>query len=522
MSEKMNSILEKLRRKTIYQENEISTPEQIYQQSLHLNKLKYVDLQGLFLTSIRNIFIKDYPLDSKIKKKEEIDPNQLISAILAIHRPFDIEKYDVLSKYEIDLLKKTLTGELTDFLDGKKDSNFITPAYVILRSLKERNSYWLLTAFKNMPPDKRKKLRENVEEIIENLSRFIPDDQKQSFLRIFNIDLNWLYQEYNPPKQGKIKLRTLVQEGIGLSSKNTEIIEESQPDFSDKSLKLREKKFSDNEQEVFDTYLHNLKIDKNNYVLDENSSSNKESTFYQLLNQGLKKLNDQIVLDDLETAFDNDYQNPLSFSNLNKQLAIVLYKITHKESYQPSDQQLVNFLDEEKTTILMTLKKIFLIKNFVRFYQQKKDNNSKSEKVFELHPNLDFKLEQLKNKGIDQKINIRLIYAEYLSGLQEKDLLSFILAFNIEKYLTDKKNEFPFSIITNQEGNIMLSLEKKPNIFFKSEDGTIGFFYQGWLFPIKLEFNQKTNRLNISFFASKKQSTKEEPNVIEIGSIKLK
>lgn len=194
-SNRYRSVLERLR-KVISPKEKMLSSEKIYKEAIRLKKLKDCDWQGLFSNELRNFFFTDYYLNPRLKKKEEIDVNELIAIILAVYPPFNIN--DVIAKHEIDLLEKTLKGEESDFLTGKKESNFITPAYVILRSMRERDSYWLITAFKDMPTDMRKKLKENVREIFEKITCYFSEERKKEFLDRFRIDLELLYHEYRP------------------------------------------------------------------------------------------------------------------------------------------------------------------------------------------------------------------------------------------------------------------------------------------------------------------------------------
>jgi len=177
MNERLSPVFERLRRRTIYLEKDLSSPQKMVDGIIRLRQLKNVDPQ--------NLFFDKYHTNPKLKLKKEIDPNKLATLIFTTSFPFDPKERRSLLQYNISLLQETLLGKNTDFLEGKKESDLILPAYVVLRSLKEKDSYWLLSAFKKMPYEKRKKLRENVEELFKKITP----------LQNLGIDLHWLYQE---------------------------------------------------------------------------------------------------------------------------------------------------------------------------------------------------------------------------------------------------------------------------------------------------------------------------------------
>jgi len=140
MNEKLSPVFERLRRRTIYSEKDFKTPQEILQRSLKLSKYRDNDPDA-FVRETTMMFSNF----SRSKKTEDIDVNDLIAALFALRDNPDKSKYrfpDSIKQIEIGLLIDSLLGKNLDFILGKKDSSIILPSYLILRSLKERDSYW--------------------------------------------------------------------------------------------------------------------------------------------------------------------------------------------------------------------------------------------------------------------------------------------------------------------------------------------------------------------------------------------
>lgn len=114
--------MQRLRKEFTEEKKLIFDPRKALEEALRLKSLFWADRQGLFLTQARKIFIDDYPLDSKLKSKKDIDPNSLVGLVLVLSYPdfFLDEKHQKTTQYSLSLLQETLEGKNTDFLEGKK------------------------------------------------------------------------------------------------------------------------------------------------------------------------------------------------------------------------------------------------------------------------------------------------------------------------------------------------------------------------------------------------------------------
>lgn len=139
-NEKLSPVLERLRRKTIYEQGDFKSPYQILQRSIALSRDRDRDPDS-FLRETTTLFSSF----SRTNKTSDINVNDLIATLFVLRDNPDKTKYrfpDSVKQGEISLLIDSLLGKNLDFLSGKKDSSIILPAYLILRSLKENHSWW--------------------------------------------------------------------------------------------------------------------------------------------------------------------------------------------------------------------------------------------------------------------------------------------------------------------------------------------------------------------------------------------
>lgn len=142
-NEKLSPVLERLRRKTIYEQRDFKSPYQILQRSIVLSRDRDRDPDS-FLRETTVLFSSF----SRTNKISDIDVNDLIATLFVLRDNPDKTKYrfpDSVKQGEISLLIDSLLGKNLDFLSGKKDSSIVLPAYLILRSLKENHSWWTWT-----------------------------------------------------------------------------------------------------------------------------------------------------------------------------------------------------------------------------------------------------------------------------------------------------------------------------------------------------------------------------------------
>lgn len=532
MSERLSSVLKRLSvlsgedkpaGKVIYEEKELSSPNKILEEIKRLKHLRYTDFQGLFLTEVRNMFVDRYPLDTTLKKKQDIDPNKLIALIFTLSPPFDLENREEIAQYEISLLQETLKGERTDFLEGKKTSSFIIPAYLILRSLKEKDSYWLITTFKNMPSSERKKLKENVQEILDKIIGFLPEEKRKEFLWRFGIDLGWLYSEYHhkvefkkaqtdrpdSPKKKKERLAGLSDDELEIKplAKNEEkelllttrifirnfyLSDNGKINPLDRKKGLVKKEIKSPEKiKGTNLRLEDSLFDRLTRILGENDIryfsllySISPFSLEGLTDEKIKKINglfkkglEMIFTDpsfciDLEKALNNDYENLWLFPNFNRSLALVLYKIAFPEKAEKiSEKDLNDFFKESgNANVIFALRKIFFLKKL-------RESFDLSFKKLKVDANLDYLLRQI-NLNEFRK---RFVLDKGLLTLKDEKLLALILAFNLEDALRQKKDDFGKKFFTDYNINV--------------------FFHQGIAFPIGIEIDKRDDGFYVYNFS---------------------
>lgn len=142
MNERISPVLERLHNKTIYSEKDFKSPQKILHRSLELGKLRDRD-QDLFVRETTMLFSKF----SRTKNASDIDPNELIATLFVLRDNPDQSKYrirDLVKQEEISIIIDCLLGKKLEYLSYDKKSSIILPTYLILRSLKENDSYWAL------------------------------------------------------------------------------------------------------------------------------------------------------------------------------------------------------------------------------------------------------------------------------------------------------------------------------------------------------------------------------------------
>lgn len=507
---RIEAVLQRLRKEFTEEKKLIFDPKKALEEALRLKSLFWADRQGLFLTQARKIFVDDYPLDPKLKSKKDIDLNSLAGLVLVLSYPdfFLDEKHQKTTQYSLSLLQETLEGKNTDFLEGKKESSLITPLYVLLRSLEEKTSYWLISAFKKMPYKERKKIREKIEEIIERLSKIIPEEKRDIFLRKFMIDLDWLYKE--PPKpitKISIKNEKTLEEDLPLKKDE----KESFFDEKDKELLFSAKKlmsvfYLDNdgflktkkeEREKREKYIRSLSLDDPNFQKLAEKLGRKNLPYFSLL-YSLSPFH-------LADLSNNEIRSALSFfkKGLNyvfssdgfSQLQNILtndYRFI--DNPQKFNQALKDFLGikSEKLgkIIVPALRKIFYFRLINNFY----DGYENSTNAVDLDSNLKQLFAPLQ-QSFSQKDKISF-FDEKIFSLSEEKLISIAVGLGLVKY-----GDIISSQIKVEGKDIVIESLDRNNKDYDSSiipvkiNGEDFFFFQG--IPVKVKFVQISNSLRV-------------------------
>ncbi|MFA6081309.1 MAG: hypothetical protein WC741_02790 [Patescibacteria group bacterium] len=193
---RIDRLLERLQHQSLFSLKEFSSPLKIVEEANRLTRLRYVNHDG-FLRETSDVFAGL----SKNDDRNSVDPNKLTSIILTLQSPLDPSKWkpsnEILS-YSTTRLQEALLGKNADFLTGKKESNFIIPAYLILRSLRERSSMWLTGTFLRLKKKQQEKLIIETDELKNKiLSSINLPWVKEKVVELFNqtLDFNILKPE---------------------------------------------------------------------------------------------------------------------------------------------------------------------------------------------------------------------------------------------------------------------------------------------------------------------------------------
>ncbi|MFA6532478.1 MAG: hypothetical protein WCT22_00595 [Patescibacteria group bacterium] len=160
---RIDRLLERLQNQSLFSTKEFISPINVVQESKRLRKLRHVNYAGFFRETT-NCFTGFSNTDDP----RLIDPNKLTSIILTLQSPLDPFKWrpsnEILS-YSTTLLQETLLGKNADFMIGKKESSFIMPTYLILRSIREKSSMWLTGTFLRLTKKQQEKLINETDEL---------------------------------------------------------------------------------------------------------------------------------------------------------------------------------------------------------------------------------------------------------------------------------------------------------------------------------------------------------------------
>jgi hypothetical protein len=156
------------------------------------------------------------------------EDEQLIPFLFALLNPLDEKKYHFskeIMSLQISHLLDCLENKKNPFLTGEKHSTFILPAYLILRGLKEKNSYWLLSFFSKLTPAQRKEIIQLTQElknrIINNLVFWdinLEKQPKEKLEEILSKTLN--FEELEEYENYLREIRDLIQRQIEEDDKN--------------------------------------------------------------------------------------------------------------------------------------------------------------------------------------------------------------------------------------------------------------------------------------------------------------
>jgi len=565
MTEKLNPlspILQKLEKQFNQQ-----SPLELAEKSEQLSHLRYSNLDG-FRREMTKAFS---PLIYGQKPKDE----EIIPFLLALLNPI-YERENRLSKEkmepQISHLLDCLENKKNPFLTGEKYSTFILPTYLILRGLKEKSSYWLLSFFSKLTPAQRKEIIQLTQKLKNKIIDYLvfwdinsEEQPKEKVKKLLSVGLNLeeISKFYEPPKLPHQEINTTIEiEGTA------KIKSEEEPSFSDEkiesnvSLTKLEKEFLFSNRILlkytyFDPKTGEIKIKGGNKNLNKLISElkkddplfekisnllEKEDIPYfafiysispfplddidketlikkvSLFKDFLKTFNDPEIDYQLKDEVKADSDDLSSFTHFNRSLALKLYQKHHQKD-QVSDKELIDFLKQPiNTSILFSLRRLFLFKLLAENYR--KTNKLK------LHANLDYVLKQLASSSDFFKYlskNKKISLDKYVIDLSERNILSLLSVFFIEKYLSETNPPF---IVDNNLVKLP-QLEKLTEEDLKSEKPRIlnsqDSFYvakSGLLLPLNFDITSD-KKIHISFPFKPNSETDKIGDEITIGFYQL-
>jgi hypothetical protein len=452
------------------------SPLELAKEAEELSDLRYYNLAD-FQRRMTKAF-------SPLLYGQKPEDEQLIPFLFALLNPLDEKRYHLskeIMSLQISHLLDCLENKKNPFLTGEKYSTFILPTYLVLRGLKEKSSYWLLSFFSKFTPAQRKEIIQLTQElknkIIDNLVFWdinLEKQPKEKVKELLSIGLNLeeISKFYEPPKLPHQEINTTIEiEGT------VKIKSEEEPSFSDENIKAgvflteSEKEFLFSNRILlkytyFDPKTGEIKIKGGNKNLNKLISrlkkddplfekiSNlleKEDIPYfvfiysispfpvddidketlikkvSLFKDFLKTFNDPEIDYQLKDEVNADSDNLSSFAHFNRLLALKLYQ-KHHQTDQVSDKELIDFLKQPiNTSILFSLRRLFLFKLLAENYRE--------TNKLKLHANLDYVLKQLdsffvffnylsKNKKIENK---KIGFFNYLSKNKKISLNKYVI-----------------------------------------------------------------------------------------------
>jgi len=213
----MVEILQKLNSKSLYSLSDFKLPHEAFsfkktKPSENIAKLatglaedRFSNLDH-FISRTTNLF-SDF---QKMDDPNSINKNQLIATLFVLKYPFNKQRprYHQEVKYRSKEVIKALLGSNDEYITGKKTSDYIQPIYLILRSLKESRSGWLLKVFEELELSQKLKIFTETQTLVDSLLKSINQPKERKKLKeLFDKTLNLQILLEKPVEEPKVEVK---------------------------------------------------------------------------------------------------------------------------------------------------------------------------------------------------------------------------------------------------------------------------------------------------------------------------